>query len=415
MTDTAFDALLARLEKAPDNLTLRLAILRRARSAGLASRALELVLELDPDAVADADDRELVACTFEEAGLDDDAAIWRGAEDEATAAEPSAPTTSVPPVRPVAKPQKALRVVGGTDGPDPFGDAVVEEEAPLTFEDVGGLDDVKRDIERRIIAPFRHAGLLSRFKKRAGGGVLLYGPPGCGKTMIARAMAGEAGFNFLSVGISDILDYHVGSSEQHLSAVFDKARNNTPAVLFFDEIDALGSKRTSDTAVHQNQLVSHFLAQMDGVDNRNDGVLLLAATNIPWSMDGAFLRPGRFDRLFFVPPPDRKAREAILALELDVRPAKPDLAIDQVAARTSGLSGADLAQIIERAADLAIDATLEQGREVPIDNDMLAEATRTVRSSVLDWLSTARNHATYSNESGRYDDILDFLKKHGRT
>lgn len=242
----------------------------------------------------------------------------------------------------------------------------------------------------------------------------MYGPPGCGKTLIARATAGECGARFQSVAVSDILDPHVGVSEQRLSEIFRTARAQGPTVLFFDEIDALGMKRNGDTAAHVNRLASHFLAEMDGAGARNDGVLVLAATNIPWAMDSAFLRPGRFDRLFFVPPPDAPARNAILKLELAERPAVRGLQIDRITTATSGYSGADLAMIVECATDLAIDASLAKGREVPIDQTMLDEAARSVRPSTLDWLTTARNHATYGNESGRYDDVLAFLKQHGR-
>lgn len=200
MSNPSFDALLGRLEKNPENITLRLAILRRAKTSGLKSHALELVLELDPDAVPQAGDRALIASIFADAGLDEDAGLWR----QERLVETPEPISSQPTPQ---QPEHTLRVVGGFDNADPFEDNQPIDDAPLTFADVGGLDDVKRDIERRIIAPFKHAGLLSKFKKRAGGGVLLYGPPGCGKTMIARAMAGEAGFNFLSVGISDILEF----------------------------------------------------------------------------------------------------------------------------------------------------------------------------------------------------------------
>ncbi len=403
MNDAALNALLAKLEKTPGNVTLRLAVIRRAVAGGFSSRALELALELDQSNVPSADDRALIRDVFSSAGLDDDAAMWG----EAPETEEEPQEAPLP-----GEPKKALRLVGGTET------AVEtphdEDEPPLTFADVGGLEQVKRDIERRIIAPFQQSGLLTRFRKKSGGGVLLYGPPGCGKTMIARATAGECGFNFFSVSISDVLNHYVGASEKQLTAIFDKARSRTPSVLFFDEIDALGAKRTTASATHQAQLVSHFLAEMDGSKTRNEGVLMLAATNIPWAMDPAFLRPGRFDRLFFVPPPDRPAREAILALELAERPVSSDLKLDRLAGDTSGLSGADLALIVEQATDMAIDATLERGSEVPIDGVMLRAAAKQVRSSVTDWLTTARNHATYANESGRYDDILEFLKKHGR-
>ncbi|MGR3512972.1 MAG: ATP-binding protein [Paracoccaceae bacterium] len=437
LTDAAFETLLSRLDRAPDNVMLRLAVIRRAVDLKLESRALDLAFDLTPDAVTASDDRKLVAGVFASAGLEEDAALWQdGAVAEVAAATPiaAALTAGADAAFDAVEAEleadiaEAKREAKATDPEPSNGENVVslrlvgqdsdgtsDGVEEMTFADVGGLEPVKRDIERRIIAPFKQASLLSRFKKRSGGGVLMYGPPGCGKTMIARATAGECGARFQAVAISDILDPMWGVAEQKLSAIFEKARNATPTILFFDEIDALGAKRTGNVAAHVSQMVSHFLAEMDGVKQRNDGVLVLAATNIPWAMDGAFLRPGRFDRLFFVPPPDAPAREAILKLELAERPAVPGLDFSAITKATSGYSGADLAQIVEFAADEAIDATLRDGREVPINQAMLTLAAENVRASTSDWLTTARNHATYANESGRYDDVLNFLKKHGRS
>lgn len=432
LTDTAFQTLLSRLERAPDKVMVRLAVIRRAVDLKLDSRALELAFDLTPEQVPNDDDRRLVAGVFATAGLSDDAAIWYSDTLDDQKAEPTEPTPIMAAETAFDEIEAELEddIAAAEERPEDETEAnenvvslhVVGRNAPetgseaeqMTFADVGGLDNVKRDIERRIIAPFKQSSLLSRFKKKSGGGVLMYGPPGCGKTMIARATAGECGARFQAVAISDILDPYWGVAEQRLSAIFEKARNATPTILFFDEIDALGAKRTGNVASHVSQMVSHFLAEMDGVKQRNDGVLILAATNIPWSMDSAFLRPGRFDRLFFVPPPDAPAREAILKLEMADRPAQSNLNFRGITQATSGYSGADLAQIVEFAADEAIDATLKQGQEVPIDQSMLELAAGNVRASTIDWLTTARNHATYSNESGRYDDVLDFLKKHGR-
>ncbi|WP_170337087.1 ATP-binding protein [Ruegeria arenilitoris] len=415
MPDTAFKNLLARLEASPENLTLRLAVMRRAMALGLDSRALELAFDIQPNDVGSADDRNFVAQVFATAGLDEEAELWGhpATEDqipvEAEADATPDTTSETAPIEEEAANVVSLQVVGGQSTTD-----AEDTDDQISFADVGGLENVKRDIERRIIAPFKQSGLLSRFRKKSGGGVLMYGPPGCGKTMIARATAGECGARFQSVAISDILDPYWGVAEQRLTSIFEQARNNTPTILFFDEIDALGSKRSGHTSTHVSQMVSHFLAQMDGVNQRNDGVLVLAATNIPWSMDSAFLRPGRFDRMFFVPPPDAPAREAILRMELAGRPAETNVRFEKITAATSGYSGADLAQIIDAATDLAIDATLASNREVPINMQMLETAAKQVRPSTIDWLTTARNHATYSNESGRYDDVLEFLKVDGR-
>lgn len=288
------------------------------------------------------------------------------------------------------------------------------EVEKVTFADVGGLDAVKKQIERRIILPFQKPSLFERFKKRVGGGILLYGPPGCGKTLLARATAGECKAAFFNVVISDILDMYIGESERKLHAIFEKARGSTPAVLFFDELEALAGKRHFSREASSAKLVSQFLSEMDGFSKNNSGVLILGATNVPWALDPAFRRPGRFDRSLFVPPPDRGARQAIVKRLLDARPTAGAIEVAEIAAATSGYSGADLENLVETASDAAIDASLAEGREVPISAAHLKGALREVKATTLEWLSTARNYARYSNEGGQYDEVLDFLSRHGK-
>jgi SpoVK/Ycf46/Vps4 family AAA+-type ATPase len=149
---------------------------------------------------------------------------------------------------------------------------------------------------------------------------------------------------------------------------------------------------------------------MDGFSQKNEGVLILGATNVPWSVDSAFRRPGRFDRTFFVPPPDRTAREQILRLHAEGRPHNGDLDLRFIAARTAGHSGADLLGIVEEAADLAIAESLEKGHEVAIADGHLKAALRETKATTAEWLTTARNHARYANEGGQYDEVLSFLQ-----
>jgi transitional endoplasmic reticulum ATPase len=280
----------------------------------------------------------------------------------------------------------------------------------IRFDDVAGMSELKRTIRMQIIEPFLRPGLFAKFKKRAGGGVLLYGPPGCGKTMMARAVAGECRAEFISVGISDVLSMWIGEAEGKLAALFAKARAAMPSVLFFDELDALAYSRSKANSEHTRQVVNEFLAQLDGFGSDNQGVLILAATNMPWDVDTAMKRPGRFARQVFVPPPDEAARAEIFRLKLDGVPAE---AVDYAAAAkaTPNFSGADIEGAVELAKEYVLEEHIAKNVERPITNADLARAVRDMRPSTLDWLRTARNLVKYAGADDAYRDVEDYLKR----
>lgn len=286
----------------------------------------------------------------------------------------------------------------------------IDSERPdAGFESVGGMENVKEEIRVKIIYPLQHADMYAAYGKKIGGGILLYGPPGCGKTHLARATAGEVNARFMSIGINDVLDMWIGNSEKNLHALFDQARHSKPCVLFFDEVDALGASRSDMKRSGGRQLINQFLSELDGVDASNDGVLCLAATNTPWHLDAAFRRPGRFDRVIFVPPPDQEARDEILQIQLAGKPTdRVDTA--RLAAKTSDFSGADLKAIVDRAVEAKLREAVKTGLPKPITTKDLLAAAKEVRASTREWFSTARNHAIYANEGGLYDEILDYLK-----
>ncbi|MBK7404298.1 MAG: AAA family ATPase [Phycisphaerales bacterium] len=294
---------------------------------------------------------------------------------------------------------------------EPEGDPSAAVERPQTsFEDVGGMDRVKDEIRMKIIHPLEHPELYRAYGKEIGGGILLYGPPGCGKTHLARATAGQVEARFLSVGISDVLNMWMGESERNLHELFEQARGHKPCVLFFDEVDALGASRGDMRHSAARHLVNQFLSELDGIDSRNDGVLVLAATNAPWHIDPAFRRPGRFDRIIFVPPPDEPARAAILKILLKGRPTS-DVDAEAVAKKTEGFSGADLKSLVDIAVEERLREAIRTGTPEPVRTKDLAKAAREVKPSTREWFSTAKNHALYANQAGLYDDVLEFLKK----
>jgi len=280
--------------------------------------------------------------------------------------------------------------------------------ADIGFADVGGMEKVKEDIRMKIIHPLKNPELFAAYGKKAGGGVLLYGPPGCGKTLLARATAGEIKASFFSIGLHHVLDMYIGESEQKLHKIFELARKAAPSVLFFDEIDALAADRRDMRQSAGRGIINQFLDELDGSRSTNDGVLILGATNAPWHVDSAFMRPGRFDRLVFVPPPDEVARREISGIHGRGKPLV-DFDPAAIAKKTEGFSGADLKAVFDLATEAALSEAMRKGAVVPVAGKMLLNACKEVKPSTRKWFESAKNYALYANQSGFYDDVLTYL------
>lgn len=271
--------------------------------------------------------------------------------------------------------QPSLRVVSDTPSNVVPIQRVPEER--IRFSSIVGMDDLKKTIRIKIIEPFVNSGMFQRFRKQAGGGILLYGPPGCGKTMIARAVANECNAEFISVGIADVLNMWIGESERNLAAIFEKARSQSPCMLFFDELGALAYSRSKANSEHTRTVVNEFLAQLDGVGKDNKSVLILAATNMPWDVDPAIKWPGRFSRQVFVPPPDVEARLKMLEIKLTGVP-RESLDLAAIAKQTNHFSGADIDGLIELAKESALEDNLLNG-----PNEGSCGRTSRVRSRIF--------------------------------
>jgi transitional endoplasmic reticulum ATPase len=228
----------------------------------------------------------------------------------------------------------------------------------ITFDDIGGLAGVKRELTRAVEWPLRHAEALSRLGVDAPAGVLLYGPPGTGKTMLARAVASTTDANFLAVDGPELLNKYVGESERRVRELFDRARDSAPTVVFFDELDALASARSDEgDASAPERVVSQLLTELDGLQPREQ-VTVIGATNRPDRIDEALIRPGRFDRLVEVPLPDVDARREIIRIHTRDRPVE-NVDLDRLADLTDGYSGSDIAAMLQEASLLALEERLD--------------------------------------------------------
>ncbi len=284
---------------------------------------------------------------------------------------------------------------------------ITKPKKKVTFNDIAGMEHVKDAIRTDIIYPYQHPEIYKQYKKQGGGGIMLFGPPGCGKTYIAKATAGEIDATFVSVQIHDIISAFVGTGERALHDTFEYARANTPAVLFFDEIDAMGASRTKTAGVLRT-LVNQFLTELDGLDSENEDILVIGATNLPWEVDPALRRPGRFNKVIFVPPPDLAAREQIFKANLAEKPQE-ELDFARLAGLTKQYSAADIAQICDEAGEHAFKEAVKTGETVKITQELVEAKIAGRKSTVLDWFNTAKNYVEYSNESGLLNDVKKYL------
>ncbi len=398
MTDPGlFASLEAALAVRPDDVPLRLHLARLLAEAGRGADALRYVSSVLGVDAGNAEAVRLLATISAGLGGAPAAAAppagfdWSAAESEVA--------DLAPPV-----------FVDGSDGTGPV-DLVDRPERPsLRLSDVGGMEQVKERLEAAFLAPLRNPELRALYAKSLRGGLLLYGPPGCGKTFLARAVAGELGAAFYSVSLADVLDMYVGQSERNLRALFETVRASAPCVLFLDEVDALGQKRSQVRGQAMRGAVNQLLTELDDVSQSNDGVFVLAATNHPWDIDSALRRPGRLDRALLVLPPDASARDAVLRHHLQDRPLE-GIDLGKLVKATDGFSGADLAHLCDTAAEHALLASSRSGTVRMIGMADFSRALKEIRPSTGPWFQEARNVALFANESGEYDELLAYLRK----
>jgi transitional endoplasmic reticulum ATPase len=284
----------------------------------------------------------------------------------------------------------------------------------VTLADVAGLAEVKQHLDIAFLAPLRNPELAAAFGQKPGGSLLMYGPPGCGKTFIARAIAGDLGASFIHLTLADLLSKWIGESEKAIQSVFRHARAAAPCVIFFDEFDALGGRRTSGGGGSHSMrmLVTQLLEELDGVVGANDGVYFLAATNRPWDIDSALRRPGRIDKTVLVLPPDAVARAAIVAGALAGKPAD-DVDVVAVAAATEGFSGADLSHLTTTVLQQAMAESMSRGELVPVTTDAMLAAADGIIPSTTSWFDQVAPVLEYGVDDGTFGQLRAYRVKRG--
>lgn len=292
-------------------------------------------------------------------------------------------------------------------------DLILVEKPKVRFEDIAGLQEVKERIKEAIVYPFVYPEEYKYFGVSPGGGILLYGPPGCGKTMLAAAAAAECDAVFINLKVSDIKDKYVGESEKNIKQVFELARSYERAILFFDEIDALAGERSGYREGHERSLVNELLAQMDALESKGSprNCLVLAATNQPWSVDLALRRSGRFDSTVFLPQPDSQARRRIFEINLRDKPAEKSVSPATLAQMTEGYASAEIVDICDRAAKIPLRERLREKkrrREISMDDFKLAISEK--KTVLPSWYLRAQKEIEGSGEADMFQDLIQAAK-----
>jgi SpoVK/Ycf46/Vps4 family AAA+-type ATPase len=370
----------------PDNLALRLHVAALLLEAGRPAESLEhssAVLALAPGEPKALD---LVA--------------------RASAALPDAP-------RPLPAPAPV-------EPPEPQRGAPVDqwvlgevEEPRVTLADVAGMRDLKRWLAGAFLSSLRDPEMRRLFGRSLRGGLLEYGPPGCGKTFLARALAGELQAGFLRIDLAHVVDMWLGYSRRSVHEIFETARASAPCLLYLDQLDAIGPSRAGRRHSIGRGVVDQLVAELYSASEEHEGVFVVAATEHPWDVDPLLRQPGRLDHRLLVLPPDLVAREAIIRAALRGRPVADDLDVAGLAARTDKFSAADLAQLCESAAAAAIEVSMLSNRSRPIAMADFARGLHEIRPSTPPWFDLARDYARFAAEPGSYDDLVSYLRSSG--
>jgi SpoVK/Ycf46/Vps4 family AAA+-type ATPase len=377
----------AAVEAVPDNLALRLHVARVLLEAGRPAESLEhssAVLALVPG------QREAV----ELAG-------------RATAALPEA-SLQAPSPYPTVPPEPQHR--GATVDQWVLGEV---EEPRTTLADIGGMPAIKRWLSTAFLSSLRDPEMRRLFGRSLRGGLLMYGPPGCGKTFLARALAGELEAGFLRIDLAHVVDMWLGYSRRSIHEIFETARTAAPCLLFLDQLDAIGPRRAGRRHSIGRGVVDQLVAELYSASEEHEGVFVVAATEHPWDVDSLLRRPGRLDHRLLVLPPDLQAREAIIRSVLAGRPLADDLDLAWLAARTDKYSAADLAQLCESAAAAALEASIVSNSSRPITQADFTRGLHEIRPSTPPWFDLARDYARFAAEPGSYDDLVSYLRAHG--
>jgi ATP-dependent 26S proteasome regulatory subunit len=286
------------------------------------------------------------------------------------------------------------------------------EDPGVTLADVGGTASVKQWLSGSVLdVPVEEQTSRRRLNRAMRGGLLEYGPPGCGKTFMARAIAGELGVSFLAVDLVRVLELRPGEGQHSIHEIFQAARIGAPCLLFLDQLDALGDGPLSRRPPAGRGVVEQLVAELQAVSDEQQAVIVVAASESPWDVDPLLRQPGRLDRRLLVLPPDREAREAIVAGALGDHQVSEGLNLAALAGRTEGYSAADLILLSETAIEVATEGSLAGGgSDRPVTMDDFNHALLRVRASPPAWLALARDFVLYAGHGGVYDDLLAYLR-----
>ena len=277
----------------------------------------------------------------------------------------------------------------------------------VNFSSVIGLENVKEELKRDIVYQIRHAELAKDFKVSMNGGMLLYGPPGNGKTMIVKAVAGETGANLIEVRIHDVLDMWVGNISKAVKRIFDRARKNTPCIVFIDEAEMLGSNRDStERQPWLREALGTLLTELDGISSQNEGVLVIGATNAPWMVDAALKRHGRLGKFLFVPMPKKEERIELFKLYLKGRPVGDGIDFEKISEIAGNCTASDIKTICDEAAKLAWVDSIDKGKQRGITMKDITASIGKERFNAREWYDMAKQHIT-RDDKDLYKDFIE--------